>query len=213
MLGIGFPIHFRNAPDLVYKLIDKMRGKGRPVFFFVTKGLYSGDALKKIIEYSATKNFRHVGSVELFMPGTDFLILFAKKGSLTERFLKHIHSRDIAGKINELTRNILNPRPVRAPLSKWYVALDDYAVNKLEILYDNCHRDYIGQFLSNPNTCIECFKCVTGCPKNNITFDGVIKFGSDCDVCFYCIHNCPTDSIQIAKITEGKVRYNKVDLR
>lgn len=212
MLGIGFPIYFREAPELVYDLLSKTEGKDRPIFFFNTKGLYSGNAVRNITEFSISRNFKPVGSVEFFMPGTDFLILFAKKDSFMEKVLKRIHSRNINEKIDSFASRVQGSAPAKIPLKKWYTAFDDHIVGKWETAYDNHHRDYVGQFHSNPKTCIECMKCVKGCPRHNIVLDGQIEFGGNCDVCFNCIHNCPTDSIQIGDITEGNVRYNRVEL-
>ena len=213
VLGVGFPIYFREAPDLVFDLMRNMDGKGRPVFLFATKGLYSGNAVKNAMNFSVTHNFQPVGSIEFFMPGTDFLILFAKKNSLIENFLKRIHSRDIDKKVNGFAKRIQDLIPAKTPLKKWYTFFDDYIVKKLETLYDNHHRDCIEKFYSKPEICIECMKCIKGCPRNNITFDEHINFGKRCDVCFRCINHCPVESIQIGSITEEHVRYNKVELK
>lgn len=212
LLGVGFPIHFREAPRLVYQLLESLDGRGRPIFFFATKGLYSGNALSNIACFSAGRNFNYTGSLELFMPGTDFLILFARQDSLTERLLKHIHSRNISKKIDGFTQRVLAALTAEAPARKWYSLLDDHLVKKLETKYDDCHRDYIGRFHADPATCIECLSCVRGCPRGNIRLDGSVKFGTDCDVCLGCIHNCPTESIQIGGITQGNTRYKKVEL-
>ncbi|MBT3314720.1 MAG: hypothetical protein HN390_08900 [Anaerolineae bacterium] len=212
VLGIGFPIYFREAPELLFDLLKRMEGKKRPVFFFTTKGLYSGDAMKNIMAFSVDQNFSPVSFAEFFMPGTDFLILFAKKDSLMERVLKRIHSRDIDKKVAELIRKVEGALPAKTPRQKWYTDFDERVVKYFENKYDNHHRAYIGQFHSNPETCIECMKCVNGCPRHNIVLDGHIDFGESCDVCFNCIHNCPTDAIDIGKITAGNVRYKKVEL-
>lgn len=212
LLGVGFPIHFREAPELIYDFLRSLEGKNRPIFFFATKGLYSGNAIRNAISFSKRQNFKPVGFVEFFMPGTDFLILFAKKDSILEKLLKRIHSRNLDVKIQNFTLRLQRATPALTPLKKWYTLFDDVIVKPFEVMYDNCHKAYIGQFHSNPDTCTECMRCVTGCPRNNITYNGKIAFGINCDVCFYCIHNCPTDAIQIANITEGNVRYSRVEL-
>ena len=79
VLGIGFPIYFREAPELVCDLLKRVEGRNRPIFFFTTKGLYSGNAIRNIIDYSIDRNFNPVGSIEFFMPGTDFLICSQRK--------------------------------------------------------------------------------------------------------------------------------------
>ncbi len=212
MLGIGFPVYFREAPELVVDLLKSLDGANKPVFFFTTKGLYSGNAVRDLMEVAAQQNFRPAGFIEFFMPGTDFLILFAKKNSWMEGFLKRIHSRHIDEKINQFVASLQNESTTKPPRPKWYTAFDNFIVKKLEDKYDNHHRAYIGQFYSKPETCIECMKCVNGCPRHNIALNGQIEFGLDCDVCFNCVHNCPTESIQIGTITQDKTRYKKVEL-
>lgn len=212
MLGVGFPIYFRAAPELVHDLLGGFQGKNRPIFFFCTKGMYSGNAVRDITELALDRGFRPVGSIELYMPGTDFLILFAKKGSTAERFLKRIHSRNIDEKINGFAASVQKTESMQKPRPKWYQVFDELVVKKLEKIYDDSHLDYIEQLHSNPDTCIQCLKCVSGCPRHNIVLDRRIRFGGNCDVCFKCIHNCPVDSIQIGSITQGNVRYGKVDL-
>jgi ferredoxin len=212
ILGIGFPIYFREAPDLVYDLLKNIKGKNRPVFFFCTKGLYSGNATRNIMKFSIDGNFQPVGFIEFYMPGTDFLILFAKKGSFFEKFLKFIHSRKIDKKIDKFTKELQLSKTTKIPFGKWYMLPDELIVKKLETLYNNQHQAYIEQFYSNPNICIECMMCVESCPRNNITFNKHIQFGSNCDVCFHCIHHCPVEAIQIGDISEGNVRYNNINL-
>lgn len=212
MLGIGFPVYFREAPEIVYDLLNRINGKKRPIFLFTTKGLYSGNAVRNIMKYSIGQDFQPVGSIEFYMPGTDSLILFAKKGSITEKFLKRIHSRNIDEKISKFVSILEGITPQNIPQKKWYTMIDDSVIKKLETMYDNHHRDYIGQFYSNPDTCIECMKCIEGCPRHNIVLNAHIEFGTTCDVCFSCIHHCSTDSIQIGKITEDNARYNTVEL-
>jgi flavodoxin/ferredoxin len=212
MLGIGFPIYFREAPELVSELLKSLDSQKKPIFFFTTKGMYSGNALRNLMEVAKERNFQNIGFIEFFMPGTDFLILFAKKNSLMEHSLKRIHSRQIDQKIDHFVASITKNSSVKMPPKKWYTFLDDRIVKYFEDKYDNHHRAYIGQFYSDPETCTQCMRCVNGCPQHNIVLNGQIRFGLDCDVCFNCVHNCPTESIQIGEITQENARYKKVEL-
>ncbi len=213
MLGFGFPIYFREAPELVLDFLKGLKGKKRPIFFFATKGLYSGNAMRHIMQIAKKQNFQTIASLELLMPGTDTLLLFAKQGSPTEDLLKRIHSKDISKKIVRFAKKLSSLMPVKTPRQKWYTSFDHNIIRRLENKYDNHHRAYIGQFHSDSETCIQCLRCVQNCPRANITLNGKIEFSENCDVCFSCIHNCPTQSIQIGTITQGNTRYSKVDLR
>ncbi|WP_024955104.1 EFR1 family ferrodoxin [Sulfurospirillum arcachonense] len=211
VLGIGFPIYFRNAPELVGEFLKTLDGKSRKVFFFCTKGLYSGNAIKKIMELSIKQNFIPSRYIEFYMPGTDALLLLAKKGSLLEKFFKSIYSRNIEVKIEKFTSNIVNSN-TNIPNKKWYTFLDNLIVKNFEKKWTDQNKKLIPQFYSKKDICIGCMKCVKDCPRNNIFYDQHIQFGLNCDTCFYCIHNCPVEAIQIGDITENTVRYNKVTI-
>ena len=100
MLGLGFPVHFREAPSLVYDCLSNLEGSGRTMFIFCTKGLYSGNAVRNVASLAVARGFEFRGYLEIIMPGTDGLILYSRKASLTERFLKAIVSRRISEKVN-----------------------------------------------------------------------------------------------------------------
>ncbi len=99
ILGIGFPIHFRSTPELVSNTLRQINGQNRSIFFYCTKGLYSGNAMRDIILLAKEQKFVPQGYIEFYMPGIDALILYAKKHSISERMLKAMHTRNITGKI------------------------------------------------------------------------------------------------------------------
>ena len=208
-IGLGFPIYFRNAPELVRVFLQKIEGNGRKIFFFCTKGLYSGNAIREIAKLSIKRGFQPASSIEFYMPGTDALLLLAKKGSFLERFFKSIHSRNIGRKIEQFTQDLFD-RTMKVPKKKWYTFLDKMIVERFEIVWSDQNKKLIPQFYSIDDICIKCMKCVKGCPRDNIVFEGRIKFGTNCDTCFYCVHHCPVESIQIGDITKDTVRYRKV---
>ena len=212
IIGIGFPIYFREPPELVTEFLKILEGKNRKIFFFCTKGLYSGNAIQKIMKLSIKRHFKPIAYIEFYMPGTDALLLISKKGSLLEKFFKSIYSRNIDKKIDDFTSSILN-KNMNIPPKKWYTFLDNLIVRKFEKRWTNQNKKLIPQFFSKEDICIQCMACVQGCPRNNIIFDQHIQFGLNCDTCFYCIHNCPVEAIQIGNITENTVRYNKVTIK
>lgn len=211
ILGIGFPIYFRKPPELVEAFVNGLEGNGREVFFFCTKGLYSGNAIKGMMELAQKRGFEPLSYIEFYMPGTDALLLLAKKGSLLEKFFKSIHSRNIDQKIASYAKKFLDNK-MKIPRKKWYTFLDEMIVEKFEVAWTKQNKKLIPLFYSKKDVCIECMKCVRGCPRENIFFDGHIQFGSNCDTCFYCVHHCPVEAIQIGEITEDTVRYNKVSV-
>jgi len=207
--GVGFPIHFRDAPELVYDFLGRLDGRKRSIFLYCTKGLYSGNAMRNILALSEQRSFVPRGGIEFTMPGTDALLFFAAKGSNLERMLKAIHTRKIASKIGDFVARLEAARSLTFPPVKWYTSIDERIVKPLEIRANNKYEDFIGQFHIVNERCNECLLCVKACPRDNIRSSGHgIEFGADCDVCLGCIHRCPTEAIQIAAKTLDTVRWN-----
>jgi NAD-dependent dihydropyrimidine dehydrogenase PreA subunit len=212
VLGIGYPSYFREAPGLVHDCLKAMNGRQRSVFFYCTKGMYSGNTSRSVIALSRERGFVPKGHIEFYMPGTDGLILFAKKGSTVERVLKAIHSKNIDFRIRRFMTDILDRPAAPLPKLKSYTTLDRLIVRSLESWIGDSHKIYIGQFRCLEDKCIDCQLCVTDCPRNNIEFiDPGVVFGENCDTCFRCIHHCPVEAIQIGDKTVNTVRYRPLE--
>lgn len=208
ILGIGFPTYFRESPELIQESIRRSNGRNRPIFFYCTKGMYSGNAVRNLISLSLERDFVPRGHMEFYMPGSDALLLFARKGSVVERLLKAVHTRKIDIKINRFLSSLSDGSRAPVPPRKWYTALDDGVVKYFEAKATDGYRIFVGQFRSLEDRCIRCELCVGDCPRNNIELtDAGIEFGDSCDRCFRCIHHCPTEAIQIAGKTVDTVRY------
>lgn len=214
-LGIGFPVHFRDAPRLVYDGLSKLQGRGRGIFVFCTKGLYSGNAVRNVSLFAEERGFELRGFLEITMPGTDGLILFARKGSITERCLKAMKSRHISDKAERFIARLESGSKANIPAEKWYSGIDESVVHPLENRFSNQHRNWIGLFHSMADRCTRCGLCVRECPQENISMtEQGVEFGLNCDVCFRCIHRCPTEAIQIGDRTLLTTRYRpERDLR
>ena len=106
ILYLGFPVYFRDAPELIYNIFDKINGKNRSIMIFVITGLYSGNAFKNIQSVSIEKGFIPVGALQLIMPGTDFLTLGVKANSFLEKLYLKNHSRNINGKVEKFVEKM-----------------------------------------------------------------------------------------------------------
>jgi flavodoxin/ferredoxin len=209
ILILGSPVYFRETPELVNKILDKISGENRPIMVFLTKGLYSGNTYKNIHKKSIENNFIPIGLMEIFMPGTDLLTLVIKEKSFLENFAISIHSKKINKKIDNFIGKIGKNKPIKNVLTKWYTFFDELIVKKAEIKADNSHKDWIGKFTVNVDNCIYCKKCINGCPHGNIELNEKIAFGINCDVCFYCINNCPKYAIYLSETRRNNVRYSE----
>jgi len=213
ILFLGFPVFFRNAPSLIYKIFEKLAGENRPIMVFITKGLYSGNTLKYIHRISRENGFIPIGFLDILMPGTDLLTYVIKANSFWEKIFLNMHSHKIDKKIGKFVSKIGKNKEIKKVYTKWYTIFDNLIVKKLEIKADNDHKDWIKKFTVNKNICIECMKCVNGCPRENIKFLNGIIFGINCDVCLYCINNCPKYAISISQNTIDKVKYSEEKIK
>lgn len=216
VLGLGFPVHFRRAPSLTKEFLSKRNGSNKKIFTFCTKGLYSGDASRELLIEAKQKGFRPIGNFEIYRPGIDSLVLIAKKGTLTEKALKRIYTRNVESKIKKYIAKItINSNDdFRIPQKKWYTLIDRATVKKLENFFTNNHRVFVEKFNVRHDQCDLCLLCVNSCPNRNIDIDeSRIRFGLNCAFCLRCIHRCPNEAIQIGTITNDKVRYHPVVAR
>lgn len=210
MYIIGFPIYDLSSPRLVKDLINNIKDTSKPISFFCTKAFASGESIKELYQLSNKQNLETVATLELYMPGTDALVFFAKPNSLNEKILKFFHSYNIDNKIDKFISQILkNKKSVIR--QKWYTYFSFLIPQRTKENFHSQYTKYIPEFYSQTDICIECMKCVNECPRDNIRFDEYIKFDLNCDMCLHCVHHCPTQSIQIGNFTQGNVRYKKVD--
>ena len=209
---VGFPVYDLSAPELVQQLVNKIEPSNKPIAYFCTKAFLSSDSILELVDISKTKGLITVATQDFYMPGTDALAFFAKRGSRTERVLKFFHSRKIDKKLTNFIKRIEKGNEIKTA-KKWYSYLSFLIPEKTKKAFHEQYSKYIPEFYSINNICTQCMACVKNCPQGNIRFENGIKFGLNCDMCLRCLHHCPVDSIQLGNYTKGTVRYNKVEIK
>ncbi len=211
LLGIGFPVYFRSTPAVIFDAIEQIEGRSRRVFTFCTKGLYSGNISREVLLRCRAVGLRPAGWAEMRMPGTDALLLFAKKGSVTERLIRKMHSRHIAQRVTRWVEDVLNTdsQSEEVPSVKWYTPIENQIVKPLERWVTKDYRVLRQGYQVLNDRCRGCLLCVEECPESNIVFhEGRFVFGNRCDLCLRCIHHCPGEAIQIGARTLSTSRYH-----
>jgi len=209
---VGFPVYDLSSPQLVKDLIVNINDTNKSIAYFCTKAFASGESIKELSMLSDKKEMQTVAIMELYMPGTDALIFFAKPNSFLEKTLKFFHSRNIDKKIKLFISKLLENKTTTLK-QKWYFNVSFLIPQKTKDKFHAQYTKYIPEFYSQTDICIECMKCVKECPRENIKFEEYIKFEVNCDMCLHCVHHCPTESIQIGSFTQGHVRYKKIEIR
>jgi len=208
---IGFPVYDLSAPLLVQDLVGNLPKQNKPIAYFCTKAFLSVNSIKELDDISSSKGFSTVATLDLFMPATDALALFAKSGSATEKILKSFHSKHLDKKVGSFIKRIEQAKKMHIA-NKRYSYLGVMIPKKVKQAFHDQYTVYIPKFHSKSDVCIECMLCVKGCPRDNIRFDDGIKFELNCDMCLACLHHCPVDSIQLGDYTKDTVRLRKIEI-
>jgi len=206
---VGFPVYDLSAPKLVQEFVEIIKDRNKPIAYFCTKAFMSVNSIYELKQISDKNGLKTVASLDLFMPATDALALFAKKNSKTEKILKSFHSKRINNKIKKFISHIERNKEKKIS-KKWYGYLSFLIPKKTRKSFHDQYTKYIPMLHSIDNLCNQCMLCVNNCPRENIRFEEAIKFGLNCDMCLKCLHHCHTEAIQLGEYTKGNVRYNKV---
>jgi ferredoxin len=209
---IGFPVYDISSPGLVKDLVSRITDEGKPIAYFNTKAFMSGDSILELADVSNSNGLKLVGFQDFYMPASDALALFAKKGSTTEKIIKFFHTRNIDDKLEGFVTRIDKNQEIKIK-PKWYNILAYLIPKSAKEAFHNQYTVYIPEFYSDNNLCIECMLCVNQCPRENIMFEEGIKFELNCDMCLSCLHHCPVDAIQIGNMTKGNVRLRKIEIK
>ena len=208
---IGFPVYDLSAPLLVQDLVNDLLKQNKPIAYFCTKAFLSVNAIKELHDISSNKGLQTVAILDLFMPATDALALFAKRDSKTERILKSFHSKHLDKKVRVFIDNFEKAKEISIS-KKRYSYFGGLIPKKAKKAFHDQYNKYIPEFYSKSDVCIQCMLCVKGCPRDNIRFEDGIKFELNCDMCLACLHHCPVDSIQLGAYTNGTVRLRKIEI-
>lgn len=201
VIGIGYPIHSFNAPELVLKFARKIarRNNAEPaprVFVFKSSGEpvrmsdVSSLKLRKILAkrgYPVTNEYQYVMPYNIIFRHTDGE---AYRMWTTAKKLVPVDTAELLSGKKSLPRKMF---------------LGGFLAMLLRCEHWGAHICGI-TFGTNKN-CAKCGKCVKACPTKNIrlTKDRKLKFGWRCAICMRCVFKCPKDGITPGMLNGWKV--------
>lgn len=203
LVGVGYPVHAFNAPQVVEDFCRQLPAAGgKDAFIFKTsgEGLHLNDASSdRIIRILQKKGYTVKSERHIVLPHN---IMFRHPAELVQVEWAYAQSQ-----VALHCRAILSGNDERPPshhLSGWFTAM-----LRIEWLYARIQ----GSFMRvQQSKCIKCLKCVKICPLGNIKFDGNNKFtfGTNCAMCQGCVLNCPKNAITIGLLNRCKLNgsYN-----
>jgi NAD-dependent dihydropyrimidine dehydrogenase PreA subunit/flavodoxin len=203
LIGIGYPIHAFCAPEPIVNFVKTLPSVAyRRAFIFKSsgEGLHVNDgSSRKLLKILAKKGYNVVGERHIVMPynmiyrHTDEM---AKQMWIYAQALVMLHSNELNSFKSEKVR--LSPAlTFCAPL-----------IGIIEQKFAHIHGP---MFKVDTKKCIQCGKCISACPQNNITLtNGKFKFGSNCVLCMGCSFGCPKNAIKVGVFKFWKVNgsYN-----
>lgn len=195
LVGLGYPIHAFNCPELFYKFVKNANIVGKDYFIFKVSGeplpLNDGSS-HLIVRKLAKNNCLLVGETHFLMP---YNIMFRHDDGLVAQMV--FYAEKLAeGNVNEL----MNGQAPRIEHTFWSRVVS--FLFRIEWFGAKLN----GFFYHADSKCVKCGKCVNNCPTCNIKAKSDrLEFGGKCAMCMRCVLNCPIDAIHIGLFNGWKV--------
>lgn len=197
LLGIGYPIHSFNAPEIVLQFAKSLPKRKDRLKAFIFKS--SGEPVKmsrvsslKLIKlmqkrgYDVTNEYQYIMPYNMIFRHTDHM---AYKMWETEKKLAPIDCGDILNGV---------------PRTEKKLFMGDFLAWVMRIEHWGAHLN--GLFYRVKDDCVSCGKCAKNCPVGNITIkDGKPVFGNQCMLCARCSFYCPKDCIKIGLLNGWRI--------
>lgn len=192
------PTYGWRVPRIVESFIRQTKFSGtKDVYFLLTCGSETGNAVKYVRELCAEKGFRLKGFADFVLP-ENYTAMFP----CTEPGEANKLVREAYLKLLPLIPNIRERENFPAHQAK---------LKALSLINPIFYTFFVkARKFRVSEDCIHCGKCVEVCPLGNISMRGKeeqIVFADRCTHCMACINNCPTEAIDYGLRTKGKHRY------
>jgi flavodoxin/ferredoxin len=184
LIGIGFPVHAMDAPQIVYDFLELLPQCRKNYFLFKTAGsaFLQGGSTRRLREKLAFKGLRLSHEQLYVMPPNAFGT--ANQSKVDKRYYQSLEL--VKRSAGEILAGIKHRVP-EAPL-----AAACYAFAGLE-KHGAAQASKRWQVNEDCNLCGLCAK---QCPTENIRIEeGKITFGDSCLLCLRCWWNCPQRAI------------------
>ena len=191
ILFLLFPVHSFNAPEAVYRWIDKLnKADNTPVVVLAISG--GGEVIPNAagslssIKRLEARGYTVVYDKIIVMPSN---VVVATNELLAVRLLEVLPAR-LAGVVDEVLSGVVY-RPKRR--------LVDRAVSRLGEAEKSMTAAF-GKAIQVSDGCTSCEWCCNHCPAGNINLrEGKPVFKDKCHLCLNCLYGCPNKSLVASK--------------
>ncbi len=205
-IGIAFPVHFMDMPEIVREWVESLTISGNPyIFGIATCGGSAGGALYNLDMLLKAKGL-HLSSGFVFTMPENFNGPINLMESLDEVEKRLASAGERIPEVAAVIREKQELPPEGSDSLPFRIA-GPVVRFLLTELYPTKRRFHATE------ACNRCGLCSRICPTKNITITGsAVSWGSACTLCYACIHWCPEEAVEIGNRTKGKRRYTHPDV-
>lgn len=191
------PTYAWRIPKVVEEFIKSVDFSGsNKVYFILTCGLSTSNALGYIKQLCKVKGFELQGFADIVMPENYIAMYNAPDKVTAEKIIQKSMP-----KILKIAEDIRDEIPFSVRTTKPSL--------KSGIVNTTFYKFFVkSKGFYTTEKCIGCKKCVQLCPLNNIEMkEDKPSWQNNCTHCMACISGCPTLAIEYKNKTQGKARY------
>ncbi|MCI2067990.1 MAG: EFR1 family ferrodoxin [Bacilli bacterium] len=208
LIGIGYPIHAFNVPEVFLRFLKKLPAlkESKDYFIFKTSGepyMWNRSSSYLIDKALKKKGYHLIMEKHLLMP---YNIMFRYPDGVVKQMYEYLYAlSDVVTKRLALGEKDQVKFPFSRRITSFFFRIEWIAP---KVNHPLCH--------SRKKRCINCGLCISKCPQHAMYKNkkGVIKINNHCSMCMRCTMNCPKDAIFFGFMHAWRVNkpYNFVKL-